>query len=47
MEAMKRKKECNAKAQSVVEKLLDPLDDEKELLLLVSFYFILIGITIN
>lgn len=36
MEAIKKKKECNAKAQVVVEKLLDPIDDEKELLIMVS-----------
>lgn len=35
MEAIKKKRECNAKAQSIVEKLIDPFDDEKELVLLV------------
>jgi DNA gyrase/topoisomerase IV subunit A len=37
MEALKKKKQCNEKAQKIVEKLLDPFDDEKELLLLVSW----------
>jgi hypothetical protein len=37
MEALRKKKECNKKAQKIVEKLLDPFDDEKELLLLVSW----------
>lgn len=35
MATLKKKRECNQKAQKVVEKLLDPFDDEKELLLLV------------
>lgn len=35
MEAIKKKRECNAKAQTIVEKLIDPFDDEKELVLLV------------
>lgn len=34
--AMKKKKECNAKAQKVVEKLLDHIEDEAELLLMVK-----------
>lgn len=38
---MKKKKECDAKAQSVVEKLLDPIDDEDELKLLVGSTFVL------
>lgn len=29
---MLKKKECNAKAQSIVERLLDPFEDEKEFL---------------
>jgi hypothetical protein len=32
MEALKKKKECNGKAQAVVEKLLDPFDDQNELI---------------
>lgn len=36
MAAIKKKKECNAKAQTVVEKLLDPFEDEKELLVMVT-----------
>jgi hypothetical protein len=36
MEALKKKRECNAKAHKVVETLLDPYDDPAELLILVS-----------
>lgn len=32
MAAIKKKKECNAKAQAVVEQLLEPFEDEKRLL---------------
>lgn len=35
MEAIKKKKECNAKAQAVVMKLLDPIEDVNELLKMV------------
>ncbi|CRK94321.1 CLUMA_CG007836, isoform A [Clunio marinus] len=34
LEALRKKKECNAKAQTIVERLLDPFDDGKELLLM-------------
>lgn len=30
-EALKKKKECNVKAKNIVEKLLDPVEDPKEL----------------
>lgn len=40
MQAMKRKKECDAKAQKVVEKLLDPLDEQAELIVLVRLVFL-------
>lgn len=33
---MKKKKECNDKAQRVVEKLIDPIEDEKLLLEMVN-----------
>lgn len=36
MATIKKKRECNAKAQTVVEKLLDPFEDEKELLVMVT-----------
>lgn len=36
MEAMKKKKECNEKAHSIVVTLLDPFEDEKRLLTMVS-----------
>lgn len=38
MEALKKKKECNDKAQAVVEKLLDPFDDEDKLLIMVNIF---------
>lgn len=37
-EALKKKRECNAKAQAVVVKLLDPFEDEKMLLEMVSHH---------
>lgn len=36
IEALRKKKACNAKAQTVVEKLIDPFEDEEELLLMVG-----------
>lgn len=34
---MLKKKQCDGKALEIVKRLLDPIDDEKELLLLVIF----------
>jgi hypothetical protein len=39
MQAIKKKKECDAKALAIVLKLIDPMDDPEELLVLVSSAF--------
>lgn len=38
-QAMMKKKTCDAKAQQIVEKLLDPFEDESQFLLMVRYSY--------